>query len=60
LKYNANATPLNPSKFGGLSYEIVGKGKEPDTYLIKTGQFGVQKNYAPRERDSSITDKPLY
>jgi murein DD-endopeptidase MepM/ murein hydrolase activator NlpD len=59
-KYNANATPLNPSKFGGLSYEIVGKGKEPDTYLIKTGQFGVQKIYAPRDPDSSITDKPLY
>jgi N-acetylmuramoyl-L-alanine amidase len=57
---NANKNPLSPSKFGGLSYEIVGKGKEPDTYLIKTGQFGVQKIYAPRDKDSSITNKPLY
>jgi murein DD-endopeptidase MepM/ murein hydrolase activator NlpD len=60
VRSNASKTPLNPKKFGGLSYEIVGKGKEPDTYLIKTGQFGVRKIYAPKDNDSSISNHPIY
>jgi N-acetylmuramoyl-L-alanine amidase len=56
----AHAIPLKPSKFGGLSYEIVAKGSEPNTLIIRTGQFGLRKIYAPRDRDSSITNSPLY
>jgi N-acetylmuramoyl-L-alanine amidase len=56
----AHRTPLKPSKFGGLSYEIIGKGSEPDTFIIRTGQFGIRKIWAPRDRDSSITSKKLY
>lgn len=57
---HAHSTLLKPAKFGGLSYEILGKGKEPDTYIIRTDQFDIRKIYAPRDRDSSITQVPLY
>jgi len=57
---HAHSIPLKPSKFNGLSYEILGKGKEKDTYIIRTGQFKVRKIYAPRDKDSSITATPLY
>lgn len=56
----AHEIPLKPSKFGGLSYEILRKGNEPNTYIIKTGQFGERKVYAPRDVDSSITSVPKY
>lgn len=56
----AHNVPLKPAKFGGLSYEIEREGKEPNTYIIKTGQFGLRKIYAPRDRDSSITSSPKY
>ncbi|HSH52944.1 MAG TPA: N-acetylmuramoyl-L-alanine amidase, partial [Bacteroidales bacterium] len=36
---------LKPSKFGGLSYEIIGN-PQPNVYTIKTGQFGVGNVYA--------------
>lgn len=56
----AHPTDLRPKKWNGLSYEILSKGKEPDTYIIRTGQFGIRKIWAPRDKDSSITSKPLY
>lgn len=37
---------LRPSKFGGLSYEIVANGNEPYTYIIDTADFGRVKIYA--------------
>ncbi|MGS2777482.1 N-acetylmuramoyl-L-alanine amidase family protein [Robertmurraya sp. GLU-23] len=36
---------LRPSKFGGLSYQIVANGNEPDTYIIDTADFGRVKIY---------------
>lgn len=59
IKKNADKTPLRPAKFGGLSYKIEGN-PYPDVYTIRTGQFGLRNIYAPRDRDSSITSKPLY
>lgn len=59
VKKNAGKVPLKPSKFGGLSYEIVGNPL-PDVYTIRTGQFGLRNIYAPRDHDSSITSSPLY
>lgn len=59
VKRNADKTPLRPAKFGGLSYKIEGN-PYPDVYTIRTGQFGLRNIYAPRDRDSSITSKPLY
>jgi N-acetylmuramoyl-L-alanine amidase len=56
----AHKVPLKPAKFGGLSYPIIEKGDEPDTYIIKTGDFGLRKIWAPRDRDSSITSTRLY
>lgn len=38
---------LQPAKFPpGLTYDIVGNGNEPDTYLIKTSDFGLVKIWA--------------
>lgn len=37
---------LRPAKFGGLSYRIVANGREPDTYIIDTAEFGRVKIYA--------------
>lgn len=37
---------LKPSKFGGLTYDIIRDGSEPNTYIIKTGDFGEVKIYA--------------
>jgi N-acetylmuramoyl-L-alanine amidase len=59
VKY-AHEIPLKPAKYNGLSYTIIENGDEPDTYIIKTDDFGLRKIWAPRDRDSSITSSPLY
>lgn len=50
---------LEPAKFGGLSYAIVGE-KGNDVYLIDTQSFGRCAIWAPRDNDSSITSSPKY
>lgn len=50
---------LAPSRYGGLSYEILGN-PQVDVYTIKTEMFGYVAIYAPRDNDSSITEKPIY
>jgi N-acetylmuramoyl-L-alanine amidase CwlA len=65
--YKLNASPvksnqfaqLRPSKFGGLSYKVLGNPQK-DLYTIQTDDFGKVNIYAPRDRDSSITSSPLY
>lgn len=44
VKANALSSKLNPKKFGGLSYEILGMD-EPYTYIIQTSNFGKVKIY---------------
>lgn len=57
---SANAVAeLAPSKFGGLSYEILEK-KATDVYKIKTSRFGIVAIYAPKDGDSSFTSSPEY
>ncbi|TYS64474.1 LysM peptidoglycan-binding domain-containing protein [Sutcliffiella horikoshii] len=50
---------LNPKKFGGLSYEILGNPQK-DVYTIQTSHFGKVNIYAPRDNDSTITNSKLY
>ncbi|WP_404450227.1 N-acetylmuramoyl-L-alanine amidase [Sutcliffiella horikoshii] len=50
---------LAPSRFGGLSYEILGNPSS-DVYTILTESFGRVNIYAPRDNDSSITTSPLH
>jgi hypothetical protein len=50
---------LRPSKFGGLSYEILDK-PQANVYTIQTEDFGKVNIFAPRDKDSSITNSPLY
>lgn len=45
VKANALKTRLNPKKFGGLSYAIIGNPQK-DVYTIKTGQLGTVNIYA--------------
>ncbi|MGL5087551.1 MAG: N-acetylmuramoyl-L-alanine amidase, partial [Clostridium sp.] len=56
---NKAIASLAPSKFGGLSYEILGS-PQTDVHLIQTEQFGKVAIYAPRDNDSSITTSKLY
>lgn len=57
---SANAVAaLAPSKFGGLSYEILEK-KATDVYKIKTSSFGIVAIYVPKDGDSSFTSTPEY
>lgn len=49
---------LKPGKFGGLSYKII--EDRGDVKVINTGDFGTVQIYAPRDNDSTITDKPTY
>lgn len=44
---------LNPKKFGGLEYEIIGNPQK-DVYTIKTGDFGVVNIYAGPDTDAKI------
>lgn len=50
---------LSPKKYGGLKYEILGN-PQTDVYTIQTESFGRVNIYAPRDNDSTITDKPTY
>ena len=50
---------LAPSRYGGLSYEILGN-PQVDVYTIKTETFGKVNIYAPRDNDSNITVTPVY
>ena len=50
---------LAPSRYGGLSYEILGN-PQSDVYTINTETFGRVNIYAPRDNDSSITNNPIY
>lgn len=56
---NKAIASLAPSKFGGLSYEILGS-PQTDVHLIQTEQFGKVAIYAPRDNDSSITTSKLF
>lgn len=48
-----------PSKFGGLSYEILAE-KGNDVYIIQTETFGRCAIWAPRDNDSYISSIPRY
>lgn len=50
---------LAPSRYGGLSYEIIGN-PQTNVYTIKTETFGTVNIYVPRDNDSSITVSPIY
>lgn len=50
---------LAPSRYGGLSYEMLGN-PQSNVYTIKTESFGTVNIYAPRDNDSSITNNPIY
>ncbi|AJD92888.1 N-acetylmuramoyl-L-alanine amidase [Jeotgalibacillus malaysiensis] len=50
---------LAPSRYGGLSYEILGQ-PSPNLYTILTESFGRVNIYAPEDNDSSFTSSPLY
>lgn len=49
---------LSPKTYGGLSYKII--EDRGDVKVINTGYYGTVQIYAPRDNDSSITDKAAY
>lgn len=65
--YRTNVAPvkgnecgyLAPSKYGGLSYEILGK-PQTDVYTIQTSSFGKVNIYVPKDNDSLFTNYPVY
>ena len=50
---------LAPSRYGGLSYEVLGN-PQTDVYTINTETFGRVNIYAPRDNDSSVTASSIY
>ncbi|MGD7044820.1 N-acetylmuramoyl-L-alanine amidase [Jeotgalibacillus proteolyticus] len=50
---------LAPSRYGGLSYEILGQPSS-NLYTILTESFGRVNIYAPEDNDSTFSDSPLY
>lgn len=50
---------VKPTQFSGLSYEILGNPMT-DVYIIQTRDFGRVGIWAPRDNDSTITDKSIY
>lgn len=50
---------LAPSRYGGLSYEILGN-PQSNVYTIKTEIFGTVNIYAPNDEDSLITSYSMY
>nr|DAW58295.1 MAG TPA: Cell wall hydrolase autolysin [Caudoviricetes sp.] len=48
---------LNPSKFGGLSYEILGK-PQADVCIIQTSDFGKVQIYTASSTGATITTSP--
>lgn len=47
---------LNPKKFGGLTYDIIGNPQK-DVYTIKTGDFGTVNIYAASSTGAKVTNK---
>lgn len=58
ISKNAKGT-LKPSKFGGLSYTILGYEDTGNTAVIETSQFGKVKIYI-KNKLATVTDKPIY
>lgn len=56
VKENALNQALNPRKFNGLSYEILGN-PQADVYIIQTGSFGKVKIYASPSTGAKIIEK---
>src|SRR5699024_5117068 len=62
--YPTNKTPtkgnekgyLNPKKFGGLTYDIIGNPQK-DVYTIKTSDFGTVNIYAASSTGAKVTNK---
>lgn len=50
---------LAPSRYGGLSYEVLGN-PQTNVYTINTSVFGKVNIFAPQDKDSSITTSPIY
>ncbi|TYS58400.1 N-acetylmuramoyl-L-alanine amidase [Sutcliffiella horikoshii] len=50
---------LAPSRFGGLSYEILGN-PTTNVYTILTESFGKVNIFAPADNDSSFSTYPVY
>ncbi|MGY3717307.1 LysM peptidoglycan-binding domain-containing protein [Sutcliffiella cohnii] len=50
---------LNPQKFGGLSYEILGNPMS-NVYTIQTANFGRVNIFASNSTASTITNRPTY
>jgi len=55
VKANACGS-LNPKKFGGLTYEILGNPQK-DVYIIQTGNFGKVQIYAHPSTGATIVEK---
>lgn len=53
IKKNALPDRLHPSKFGGLTYDILGE-PEPNVYIIETRDFGKVKIYGGPDTDAVI------
>lgn len=53
VKANALSTRLNPKKFGGLTYAIIGNPQK-DVYTIKTAQLGTVNIYAAPSTGATI------
>ena len=53
IKANAMPYRLHPSKFGGLTYEILGE-PQPNVYIIQTRDFGKVKIYGGPDTDAVI------
>jgi N-acetylmuramoyl-L-alanine amidase len=53
------AGSLAPSRYGGLSYEILAQ-PSANLYTIFTESFGRVNIYAPQDADSSFTSSPVY
>ncbi len=50
---------LGPSKFGGLSYTVLGYEDNGTTAIIDTAQFGKVKIFI-QHKLASLTNKPIY
>lgn len=50
---------LAPSRYGGLSYEILAT-PQSNVYTIQTSSFGKVNIFAPKDNDSTITSSPQY
>jgi N-acetylmuramoyl-L-alanine amidase len=53
IKQNALPYRLHPSKFGGLTYDILGE-PQPNVYIIETRDFGKVKIYGGPDTDAVV------